>query len=141
MPIIHDIHTITIHDLVQSIADQTREYDGTIESLEREFPFAFDHREYELRSHYPQLDREIKDIQRTRIDDLAYAIRYTKPDDTTLRDKHNSILNTLTHAYGIHLVRCPNCSTPIDRPENQQNLMCPLCSSTFPTSTATDLFF
>lgn len=141
MPIIHDIQNLSINDLIQSIADQTREYDGTIISLEREFPFAFEHRDYDIRSQFWMLDRAIKEKQQDQIDDIAYAIRYTKPDDTTLRDKHNKIMNTLTNAYGFHLVRCPNCSTIMEHHQHQPNIMCPICTITYPVSVCPDLFF
>lgn len=96
-----------------------------------------------IRSHFLSLDRAIKEKKESyNITDIAYDIKYTNPDDTTLRDKHNKILNTLTKAYWVHLVRCPECATINEcSTDNSFGVECPKCNCKFTSNKAPDLFF
>ncbi len=76
-------------------------------------------------------------------EDIASYIKSIDHQDTIARDDMDRFMNTLTNAYWIHLVTCPQCAiiTSFEPDDIETVHICWECNTAFTQNEAPDLFF
>lgn len=138
-----------IKDLLYSMARTSREYDWSIESFKKEWSRVIDERP-EVLEQYWLFHSMVRNLDTDSVSTIASRIRAVQVErqDTIMLDHYDWLMNQLTHAYGFHLVRCPDCATIVAdyttyRKESPfvSDIKCPMCQLEFHSSEAPDLFF
>lgn len=137
----------TVKDLLYGMARTSREYIGDLDSFNKEWEKVILERP-DILWQFWLYHTMVRNIDTDAVGVIASRIRALQTAridtwvNTDMLDHYDQLMNTLTHAYDFHLVRCPECATITECPiDSEIEVECPKCTMKFTSHEAPDLFF